>query len=1071
MQSRNGASRRLVVGVVAALVASLLAVAPATAQTGAFDDVVDDEYYSVAVAALSEDGVFVGTECDGGGFCPSDSLDRKTMAVWTVRVLDGADPAAVSATRFADVEADSFFAPFIERMAELGVTAGCGDGTRFCPDASVTRAQMAVFLTRAFSLGPGPDPGFTDVPADAWYFDQMTALAASGITKGCGDGTRFCPERDTTRAQMATFLYRALHREGSDQPVRVPTSGEAVVVASGASFVAEFDSVTVEGPAGALSGAARLSLSDTQVGARRTAEGEELATGPIALSVTGAQIVEPLTLRFKVDTESLSPTGVVPAWWSSELDSWVPLHTEDLVIADGEVKVKATLADARPVDLATASASGATLFAGSGGLGPPPVGGDPMLAVPLVVIGLIIFVGTAVAVGVVALASDAVHDALKNVFGLFADEPECHGRGVPSWVDTVSDSDEDLSKARARLHTCGESKGHDVRVKVVNNRNYGIQFNANRGHTPVVLTDAGIPGDPLKATVKELAEAVIGDSYLWPLSQSEFVLARQQRQWSGDWRPTGSTAIVDSIRVGLDLLKIALPALEVTEVPQLQKAGCVKKALQQGAKTARGSFDITNLFDWVSVLSVASGCFVALGDDQSDLGKNVQEGMREVNRALGWASTAQSAAKWALTAVDAIKDRRLGNAWIRVSVTDADEDGIMDECDSDHGNDGVTDDPFRRPDLDGDGLTDDCDDDRDGDQIRDVCESDRDNDGILDTHARDRDNDGILDYGDCDDTIDFSVVADSTFSAVSAGQAPGQPHSCALRTDATIQCWGYNTDGQADGPDGQFNAVSAGGAHTCALQNLSINCWGNNDHGQTQQPVGAFRAVSAGPDHSCGLLVGGSIKCWGNNSHGQIDAPSGRFSDVSASENVSCAVRTDATITCWGGAADWSGLSAEAFTTVAAGGSNSCALGTDHTITCRLNGGRPLFPGTQPEQPTGTFNALSVNVSHGCGLTTANTITCWGSNRYGRTDAPHGTYISVSAGHEHSCAVRTDNTITCWGRHGDEQETTATQQEPKPQPGTPELNAAMDGGGLISAGGSEWCGLGTDGTITCWPYV
>ena len=201
------------------------------------------------------------------------------MAVWTVRVLDGADPAAVSTTRFADVEPDSFYAPFIERMAELGVTAGYGDGTGFCPDGTVTRAQMAVFLTRAFSLAPGPDPGFTDVPADAWYFDQLTALAASGITKGCDDGTVFCPGRDTTRAQMATFLYRALHRDGSEEPVRVPTSGEAVVVASGASFVAEFDSVTVEGPAGALSGAARLSVSETRVGAGRTAKGRGVGGG------------------------------------------------------------------------------------------------------------------------------------------------------------------------------------------------------------------------------------------------------------------------------------------------------------------------------------------------------------------------------------------------------------------------------------------------------------------------------------------------------------------------------------------------------------------------------------------------------------------------------------------------------------------------------------------------------------------------------------------------------------------------------------------------------------------------
>ena len=51
-------------------------------------------------------------------------------------------------------------------------------------------------------------------------------------------------------------------------------------------------------------------------------EGEELATTPIAVSITGAEIVRPLTLRFEVDTSSLTPTGVVPAWWSDELGAW-----------------------------------------------------------------------------------------------------------------------------------------------------------------------------------------------------------------------------------------------------------------------------------------------------------------------------------------------------------------------------------------------------------------------------------------------------------------------------------------------------------------------------------------------------------------------------------------------------------------------------------------------------------------------------------------------------------------------------------------------------------------------------
>ena len=179
---------------------------PALAQPGGFGDVAEDSYYSVPVSALAERGVFFGTQCEAG-FCPGEPIDRKTMAVWVVRILDGNDPAPVSESRFDDV--GGWHARFIERMAELGVTAGCGDGTAFCPDLNVSRAQMAVFLSRAYELPDGPEPGFSDVPPDAWYAASVAKLAASQITAGCGDGTAFCPDRDTTRAQMATFLYRA----------------------------------------------------------------------------------------------------------------------------------------------------------------------------------------------------------------------------------------------------------------------------------------------------------------------------------------------------------------------------------------------------------------------------------------------------------------------------------------------------------------------------------------------------------------------------------------------------------------------------------------------------------------------------------------------------------------------------------------------------------------------------------------------------------------------------------------------------------------------------------------------
>ena len=273
------------VAVLFALAAGLVTAvaAPAAAQANTpFADLPADTYYTVPVTELAEDGVFAGTECSQG-FCPSEPIDRATMAVWMVRVLDSQDPPAVSQTRFNDVEPTSFHAPFIERTAELGVTRGCGDGAGFCPDRTVTRAQMAVFLTRAFDLTDGPDPGFSDVASDAWFTKEVAALATSGITKGCGDGTAFCPSNSTTRAQMATFLHRAVERDAGN------AGGLAVAIESSAPLVIDggFD-VTVRFSAPATG----LTVSDLTVvngradslagsGANYTARIEPAARGTV----------------------------------------------------------------------------------------------------------------------------------------------------------------------------------------------------------------------------------------------------------------------------------------------------------------------------------------------------------------------------------------------------------------------------------------------------------------------------------------------------------------------------------------------------------------------------------------------------------------------------------------------------------------------------------------------------------------------------------------------------------------------------------------------------------------------
>jgi len=96
----------------------------------------------------------------------------------------------------------------IEAIAALGITRGCGISDLYCPRDAVTRGQMAAFLTRALRLPPSTDDVFTD--DDGSIFEaNIQALAAAGITKGCG-ADRYCPEGLLLRDQMASFLARAL---------------------------------------------------------------------------------------------------------------------------------------------------------------------------------------------------------------------------------------------------------------------------------------------------------------------------------------------------------------------------------------------------------------------------------------------------------------------------------------------------------------------------------------------------------------------------------------------------------------------------------------------------------------------------------------------------------------------------------------------------------------------------------------------------------------------------------------------------------------------------------------------
>jgi hypothetical protein len=188
------------------------------------------------------------------------------------------------------------------------------------------------------------------------------------------------------------------------------------------------------------------------------------------------------------------------------------------------------------------------------------------------------------------------------------------------------------------------------------------------------------------------------------------------------------------------------------------------------------------------------------------------------------------------------------------------------------------------------------------------------------------------------------AAASLTTPQVSAGGL----HTCALRSDQTIACWGYNAFGQATPPAGAFTSVSAGGEHTCAVKSdQTIACWGHNAYGQATPPAGTFTSVSAGEYHTCALKSDQTIACWGYNTSGQATPPAGAFTSVSAGGSDTCAVKSDQTIACWGN-----------------------------------NGYGQATP------PAGAFTSVSAGEYHTCAVKSDQTIACWGNNSSGQTDVP-----------------------------------------------------------------------------------
>ena len=1039
----------------------------ALAQPGGFGDVAGDAYYSEPVAALAAMGVFGGTECDAG-FCPDEAIDRKTMAVWVVRVLDGSDPTPLLGTgsRFDDVNRiPVWWVPFIERMADLGVTQGCGDGTNFCPNDFVTRAQMAVFLSRAYNLAAGPDPGFSDVSSDAWYAADVARLAASGITQGCGDGTNFCPGRDTTRAQMATFLHRALNL-ADDVPPQ-PASVALGALPDTATVAASANQIQVSWPEAAP--VAGSPVAGYEVQWRSGDEGWDLERRRVLIGLSyvigGLDDATTYTIRVRpaaVETASVSGASIIAGEGSAptaeiveapaEVDESLEISTLDgpirFMMGSGPVWPAAVSV---PVD-AERLPAGRSLFLMyyyerlNLWL---PVPGAVFDADASTVSAQVEFTGTFTAIAGRSVPSltdgqvGAIGEAVRAVaagqsapgnaaFDLFSGEPEAvralDPLQVPQYARAVLDASAELPDGTfpdwvlTLYAVVAEAGSPDAPARPRSPSASSVELRA-------LQPGSGSAGRALLA-----APAVGYESLLAAIRLPDFKLpdfledAATWIYYQGQDKVAGNRGDAPQCQGSLPLWISEIIVTEDRNAPVLVCGEEVSDSLHLKIVSNRGypmradvgfSFEIVDsgfnhTYGQALAEVLATNDAIYLPDTRTITLRIPHENRTndEQLRINFYPDTLALFLKELinLNAAGGSVPPSLAQAvWICMLPTYLEIDHIIKNIRSLTLSKEIAYLEARFENATKYWIT--------------CLESEYETDYLADTQ-------GFI------STVIDHATGLNLMALLQAGVTMSS-NLLDMYADEGGALVAVSIDGEAvpgTGPDQYaepFSPIAAGGAHTCALgdldhyhlfltgvENRTVSCWGNNDFGQTNAPsliIPSFKAVAAGEHHSCALKWDRTITCWGLNQFGQANPPASKdFKGLTSGDRHTCALRTDNTITCWGdnhwGQSDAPGGE---FVAVSAGGTHSCAVRANGTITC--------WGDIEPKQPGGaskrTFNAVSSGNRHSCALRTDNTITCWGDNMFwGQADAPDGTFTAVTAYADTTCGLRTNGDIACWGK-------------------------------------------------------
>ena len=911
VRRRRGVSMRgrlVVVLVCLGLVGSLFGgagVSPVLAQDDVggsgvgFADVDGGSVHAEAIRSLADAGLFEGTLCDGG-FCPGDGVERWVMAVWLVRVLDGVDPVG-SGSRFADVDDEVWWAPFVERLAVLGVTQGCDtDPLRFCPQSVVKRGQMASFLVRAFGWSSAASGGFADTEGSV-HEANVDVLAAEGVTRGCDtDPLRFCPQSVVKRGQMASFLVRASGL--LDGPFEVLARVDGAVLSVGSNVGFDADDVTmrvvdglVDEADGVVAGVGVELTSDVEF------DGSFLLT--LDLPPPPEEDAIPLVLHYGDD---------------GEVDVRLGLWDEDA----GTVTVAVDEFSRWGAAWNAVTAPGRWVWRGG-------------KFVVEKTVAATVTVGKWV-VGGVRWFVDMLDDAIDGLTGRTDPPDPCYKRLVRGSED-VAWLDGNLSA----VHECLESGGSDVaEVTIKSNRRY-IQLVTTPPEARDV--DVGLLGD----WADNVADLV---GKIEPVKPNSYALFGDTgMSYDLSTRVGGMFPLYAYQAYSLDVVSFFLKLLLNGVEEMLGKI--FGPVIVEVGKCVVGS------------PGANSAGFDRFKDALNCIAKNLTINNMKKHYGKVW-ELADAAIRNLLRKLPGTFGRLATGPWadVTISLFDAINDRLNPGSQNIHitGSPDTTPPPPLGAGAISAGGTHSCGIRSDGAAVcwgarrepLDYGQTNPPDSGPFtavsagEFHTCGVRTSGAIacwgynrGYGSGFGPVD---APPGTFTAISAGQW----HSCGIRSDGAAVCWGGNELGQVDAPPGTFTAISAGGWHSCGIRSDgAVVCWGARykqgvdprlDYGQVDAPPGTFIAISVGWLHSCGIRADGAVVCWGNNAHGQVDAPSGAFTAISADGYAhSCGIRADGAVVCWGWN-DYGQVDAPSgtFIAISAGWSHSCGIRADGTAVC-----------------------------------------------------------------------------------------------------------------------------------------